>query len=132
LAGKSKIVLKYRIEGDPNVSFFPACCPTFESIGPTLYFQQSGDDWNTDGKRWWATFEIRHPIQLGEFEISVPLDGRWTSVEKMTAESNPNQFATAKQQADRVGFTFGGGDGYGHGVYANGSARFVLTSFKIE
>jgi hypothetical protein len=34
--------------------------------------------------------------------------------------------------ADRIGFTFGGGDGYGHGTYATGSARFVVTSFAVE
>jgi len=31
-----------------------------------------------------------------------------------------------------VGFTLGGGTGYGHGVYANGNARMIVTSFKVE
>jgi hypothetical protein len=132
LAGKSRIVMRYRIEADPTVQIFPMCCPQLDSIGPTLYFQQRGDDWNTDGKRWWATFDTRHPIQGGEYELNIPLDGAWTSVFTMTAQSNPQQFANAKQNADRVGFTLGGGDGYGHGVYANGVARIVVTSFRIE
>jgi hypothetical protein len=132
LSGKTHIVMHYRIEGDPSVRIFPVCCAQLDSIGPTLYFQQKGDDWETDGKRWWATFNSPHPIQPGEYEMDVPLDGAWTSVTTMTASSNPSQFMNAKQNADRVGFTFGGGDGYGHGVYANGPVRFVLTSFRIE
>lgn len=132
LAGKSHIVIKYRVEGDAAVQIFPYCCAQLSSMGPTLYFQQAGDDWNTDGKRWWATFNSPFPIQVGTYTLDIPLDGKWTSVNTMTAEKNPSQFATAKQNADRVGFTFGGGDGYGHGVYTNGPARFVLESFVIE
>jgi hypothetical protein len=132
LAGKTHIVIHYRIEADPNVQLFPVCCAQLASIGPTLYFQQKGDDWSTDGLRWWATFNSPTPIKAGDYTIDVPLDGAWTSVETMTAANSPTQFSTAKQNADRVGFTFGGGDGYGHGVYANGTARFVLESFTIE
>jgi hypothetical protein len=132
LAGKTHIVMHYRVEVDPTVQLFPVCCAQLPSMGPTVYFQEKGDDWNTDGERWWATFNSPFPIQPGEYDMDIPLDGAWTSVLTMTAASNPQQFATAKLNADRVGFTFGGGDGYGHGVYANGTARFVLTSFKIE
>lgn len=64
--------------------------------------------------------------------MDIPLDGAWTSVSTMTAALNPQQFATAKINAERVGVTFGGGTGYGHGVYADGPARFVVTSFRIE
>jgi len=132
LANKAHILMRYRIEMDPGVVIHPLCCAQLPSIGPTLYFQQQGDDWQTDGKRWWATFARVTPIEAGEFEVDIPLNGAWTSVQTMTAASNPQQFANAKANADRIGFTFGGGDGYGHGVYATGRARFVLTSFKVE
>jgi hypothetical protein len=132
LSGKTHIVIKYRVEADETVQFFPVCCPQLPSQGPTLYFQQRGDDWETDGKRWWATFSTPTPIKAGEFQLDVPLNGPWTSVMTMTAASNPSQFQNAKANAERVGFTFGGGDGYGHGVYVNGPARFVVTSFTIE
>jgi hypothetical protein len=132
LAGKTHIIMHYRVEMSPGVQLFPACCPQFETIGPTVYFQENGDDWNTDGMRWWATFNSPAPIEAGEFTMDVPLDAAWTSVTTMTAASNPAQFLKAKENADRVGFTFGGGTGYGHGVYANGSARFVLESFVIQ
>ena len=132
LAGKSHIVMRYRVEADPTVQFVPPCCSQSPSIGPTMYFQQQGDDWVTDGQRWWATFNSPSPIKPGEYEMDIPLDGPWTSVIRMTASTNPQQFEYAKLNAGRIGFTFGGGDGYGHGVYATGSARFVVTMFKVE
>lgn len=131
LAGKTRIVMHYRIEADPGVQIVPVCCATSPAIGPTLYFQQQGDDWNTDGERWWATFDTKFPIEAGTYELDVPLDGAWTSVMTMTAKSDPQQFTTAKNNAARIGFTLGGGDGYGHGVYATGPARLVVTEFKI-
>jgi hypothetical protein len=131
LAGKTRIVMHYRIESDPGVQIVPVCCSNLPSIGPTLYFQQQGDDWNTDGKRWWATFDTKIPIESGDYQLDVPLDGLWTSVLTMNAQSNPQQFTTAKNNAGRIGFTLGGGDGYGHGVYATGRARLVVTSFQV-
>lgn len=132
LAGKSHIIMSYRIEADPAVQIFAASVPGATSIGPTLYFQQVGDDWNTDGMRWWATFNIRYPITSGAYQVDIPFDANWTSVFTMTAQANLTQFQSAKLDAERIGFTFGGGTGYGHGVYADGPARFVVTSFKIE
>jgi len=132
LAGKTHIVMHYRIEADPSVHFYPVCCPQLGTVGPVVYFQKRGDDWNTDGNRWWATFDAPYPIKPGDYTLDVPLNGAWTSVYTMSASSNPSAFASAKTNADRVGFTFGGGDGYGHGVYADQAARFVLLSFTIE
>lgn len=132
LAGKSKITIRYRIEASADVKLIPKCCSQLPSIGPTLYFQRRGDDWNKDGWRWWSTFATKMPIEPGEFEISVSLNDNWTSVEKMTAKNNPVEFKAAIDNAARVGFTFGGGDGYGHGVYATGPAKFVLEDFIIE
>jgi len=132
LAGKTHIVIRYRIDAAPDVHFYPTCCAQLPPIGPTIYFQRAADDWQADGGRWWATFARVTPIQPGEFEVDVPLNGSWTSVSSMTAELNTSEFSNAKQTADRVGFTFGGGDGYGHGVYADGTARFTLLSFKVE
>jgi hypothetical protein len=132
LAGKTHIVMKYRIEADPSVQFLPTCCPALLGQGPTMYLQEKGDNWNTDGMRWWATFNSPWPIQPGDHELDIPLDGAWTSVFTMTAASDPQQFTSAKLNADRIGFTFGGGDGYGHGTYVTGSARFVVTSFAVE
>lgn len=132
LAGKTKITIHYRVEMADGVKIVPSTEPDGPSMGPVLYFQRKGDNWNSDGWRWWATFNVPHPIVAGEFELSVPLDGAWTSVETETAANSPGDFYQAKEYADRVGFTLGGGTGYGHGVYATGQARIVVTDFRIE
>ena len=136
LTGKTRLVLRYRLEMADGVQIVPTKerPGTFPSI-LTMYFQRRGDNWSGSGKfeayRWWATFASTIPLQAGEHELSVPLDGNWTAVQTSSATSNPQAFQDALRDADRVGFTFGGGDGYGHGVYATGSARFVVTSFQV-
>ena len=133
LSGKSRIRMRYRIEAaDPMVKFLPKCCPELLGMGPTMYLQDKDDDWEKEGKRWWATFNSPWPIVPGEFEIIVPLNGKWTSVYTWSAEDRPAEFADTLLNAERIGFTFGGGDGYGHGTYATGPARMVVTSFVVE
>src|SRR5688500_17707385 len=134
LAGKSRIVLRYRIEAEPDVKFYPTKYPGMQSM-LTMYFQRRGDDWSGCGKfetyRWWATFGFHAPLTAGEHEMSVGLDENWTAVQTSSAASNPKAFRDAIREAERVGFTFGGGDGFGHGVYATGPARFVVISFQV-
>jgi hypothetical protein len=132
LSGKTKITLRYRIEMDEGVKIVPSTAPDLPSIGPVLYFQRENDNWHSDGWRWWATFLAPQPIKAGEFELSVPLDGAWTSVESKTAANSPGDFYDSKRYADRIGFTLGGGTGYGHGVYATGPARIVVTYFRVD
>jgi hypothetical protein len=93
----------------------------------SLYFQQAGDDWATDGKRWWATFATVTLDHAGDYTMVAPLDGPWTSVERKTALLNPQDFADAKARAARVGFTLGNCTGYGHG--ATGLAKLTITAF---
>ena len=134
LTGKSRIVLRYRIEAEPGVQFYPTKYPGWQSI-LTIYFQRRGDDWTGRGKfeayRWWATFRSHAPLTPGEHELSVSLDENWTAVGTSSAANNPKGFRDAIREAERVGFTFGGGDGYGHGVYATGPSKFVVTGFQV-
>jgi hypothetical protein len=136
LTGKTRIVLRYRLEMAEGVQIVPAKEQpgTFPSI-LTLYFQRRNDNWSGTGTfeayRWWATSASVMPLTAGEHEISVPLDAGWTAVGSSSASTNPKGFRDAVRDAERVGFTFGGGDGYGHGVYATGRARFVVTSFQV-
>ena len=132
LSGKTQIVIRYRVETADGVRIVPSTDPNLPSIGPTLYFQRAGDDWSTDGYRWWATFNAPMPIIAGEFEVRAPLNGAWTSVKTKTATTSPSEFEAAKAKASRVGFTLGGGTGYGHGVYATGQARIVVIDFRVE
>lgn len=135
LAGKRRIVMRYRVEMAPGVRIAPSTEPAGPSI-ITLYFQRSGDSWTARGPyetyRWYATFASKMPIEAGDHEIVAPLDAGWTAVMTSTARNNPAAFRDALAYADQVGFVLGGGDGYGHGVFATGPARLIVTGFRVE
>lgn len=135
LAGKRRIIMRYRIEADRGVRILPSTIPTLPSI-LTLYFQRAGDNWSGRGRfetfRWYATFASHSPVVAGEHVMVAPLDGAWTAVGTSTARGNPAAFRAAAAAADQVGFVLGGGDGYGHGVHATGRARLVVTEFRVE
>lgn len=61
-----------------------------------------------------------------------PLNSNWTAIETSSARTQPAAFRDALLNADQVGFVMGGGDGYGHGAYATGRARLVVTQFSVE
>lgn len=135
LAGKTRIVMRYRIEAAPGVRIVPTTAPALPSI-ITLYFQRGGDNWTGrrqfETYRWYATFASQSPMVPGEHVIVAPLGGVWTAVETSSARTNPAAFRAAVAAADEVGFVLGGGDGYGHGVHATGRARLIVTDFRIE
>ena len=135
LAGKRRIVMRYRVEMAPGVRLAPRTSPASPSI-ITLYFQRGGDNWSARGRyetyRWYATFASKMPIEAGTHEIVAPLNAGWTAVQTSTARTNPEAFRDALANADQVGFVLGGGDGFGHGVFATGPARLIVTSFRVE
>jgi hypothetical protein len=135
LAGKSRIVMRYRIEAAPGVRILPVTAPALPSV-ITLYFQRGGDNWSGrgwfEGFRWYATFASKSPISPGVHQIVAPLNANWTAVRSSSARNNPAAFRDAVANADQVGFVLGGGDGYGHGVFATGPARIVVTDFRVE
>jgi hypothetical protein len=135
LLGKRRIVMRYRVEADPGVRLLAASDGRSPAM-ITLYFQRSGDRWSGRGRfeayRWYATFATRTPVLPGSYEMVAPLDARWTAVETSSAFSNPAAFRAALAEADQVGFVLGGGDGYGHGAFATGRARLVVTHFRVE
>lgn len=134
LKGKKSIRMRYRIEADPSTNFYPKCCPGKLST-IVLYFQRRGDNWTSEGWRWWSTFTYHRPLKPGDYVLEAPLKAtttsNWTSVTGSKALNNP-AYNRAIDNADRVGFTFGGGDGWGHGVYATGPAKFVLKEFVVQ
>lgn len=135
LAGKSRIVMRYRVEAAPGASIVPRTGPNQPSV-ITLYFQRRGDNWSGEGPfegfRWYATFASQSPISPGEHVMVAPLDGNWTAVQSSSARTNSFAFRQALADADQVGFVLGGGDGYGHGVFATGPARLIVTDFRVE
>ena len=135
LAGKRRIVMRYRVEADPGVRLLAASDGRSPSM-ISLYFQRRGDNWSGRGRfetyRWYATFATRTPVTPGGHLMVAPLDGPWTAVEGTAARSNPAGFRAALADADQVGFVLGGGDGYGHGIFATGPARLIVTDFRVE
>jgi hypothetical protein len=135
LAGKSRIVMRYRIEAAPGARILPVTDPNLPSM-ITLYFQRSGDNWSGRGPyeayRWYATFATHMPVTPGEHVLVAPLGGNWTAVRTSSARTNPAAFRDALANASEVGFVLGGGDGVGHGVFATGPARLVVTDFRVE
>lgn len=135
LAGKRRIVMRYRIVAAPGVRIEPRTAPGAPSM-ITLYFQQAGDNWTARGPfetyRWYATFATRSPITPGEHVMVAPLNANWTAVQTSSARTNPAGFREAIVNADQVGFVLGGGDGFGHGVFATGPARLIVTDFRVE
>ena len=134
LAGKSRIVMRYRVDAAPGVRIAPPSSPQGDGL-ITLYFQRAGDNWSGrrqfEAFRWYGTFATQ-TIRPGEHVMVAPLSGNWTAVETSSARSNPRAFADALANAGEVGFVLGGGDGYGHGVFATGPARIVVTDFRVE
>lgn len=135
LAGRSRIVLRYRLEVEPGARLLAASDGKSGSM-ITLYFQRSGDNWSGRGRfetyRWYATFATQAPIEPGSHEMVASLGGAWTAVEGTSARANPAAFRAALANTDQVGFVLGGGDGYGHGVFATGRARLIVTDFRVE
>ena len=71
--------------------------------------------------------------RTGELVMTAKLnDLRWGAVMGGTAATNPSEFAAALANASRIGFVLGGGDGLGHGVYATGPLRLVVTGFEVR
>ena len=135
LAGKRRIVMRYRIDTAPGVRIAPPSAPESEGI-ITLYFQRAGDNWSGrrqfETYRWYATFASHRGLSRGDHVLIAPLSGDWTAIETSSARTNPRAFAEAIAEAERVGFVLGGGDGYGHGVFATGPARLIVTEFRVE
>jgi len=127
--------MRYRIETAPGVRIEAATAPGTPGM-ITLYFQRGGDNWSGrrqfETYRWYATFATQSPIRAGDHVMVAPLNGPWTAVESSNARTNPAAFREALAGADQVGFVLGGGDGYGHGVYATGRARLIVTEFRVE
>lgn len=135
IIGKSKIVVRYRVEAARGVRFIARDTPA-QPATVSLYFQRRGDNWTGRRQheffRWFAPPATVRQIKPGEHEITVSLrDGMWGSVLGKPASANRAAFDSALAQTDRIGLVFGSASRRGHGVYATGPARFTLISFRI-
>ena len=103
--------------------------------------QESGDDLSgTNGKqyfRWWSN-KVAYQLAAGPANLHASLTdlGQWTSVfgEKANASAAAAAgFRQALGNLGNVGFSFGGGCYYGHGVRViGGGAKFVVDNYMIK
>jgi hypothetical protein len=103
--------------------------------------QQKGDDLSgRNGKqyfRWWSN-SVAYQLAPGQAQLSASLIdlSQWTSVlgEKAnTSAAATAGFKNAIANLGNVGFSFGGGCFYGHGVrVSGGGARFAVTSYTVK
>ena len=135
LAGKKKITLRCRLQMADGVKLCPVHSPDSPAL-LTLYFQRNGDDWSAQGAmeayRWYASFVTVFLGAVGEYVLEASFVQNWTAILKSSVASNPDGFTGAMADAGRIGFVLGGGDGLGHGVFATGPARLVVTDFRVE
>ena len=135
LTGKRRIVMRYRVEMARGARIVAASDGRSGSM-ITLYFQRRGDNWSARGRfetyRWYATFATQSPLTPGSHVMVAPLDALWTAVETSNAQNSPAAFRAALADSDQVGFVLGGGDGFGHGIFATGPARLIVTDFRVE
>jgi hypothetical protein len=122
----------YNLQAD-NTCIYPAHV--------RFLLQEQGDDLSgTNGKqyfRWWST-SIAYQLAPGEADLSASLSdfSQWVSVfgEKANASAAATAgFEQAMANLGNVGFAFGGGCFYGHGVrVSGGSARFAVTKYAVK
>jgi hypothetical protein len=106
-----------------------------------LLLQEKGDDLSgTNGKqyfRWWSN-SAAYQLAAGPAKLRASLTNfdQWTSVfgEKANASAAAAAgFQQALANLGNVGFSFGGGCFYGHGVRVSaGGARFAVTSYAVK
>ena len=100
-----------------------------------LFLQRVNDrlTGNEPYKRWWSVALV-NLVSPGEYTLSVKIEPRaWLSVWGATGDTVPAEFAECMANLANVGFTFGGGNHAGHGVYvANRSVRFVLKQYSVR
>jgi hypothetical protein len=129
-----RIIMDFRVEASDGVTIHPRNYPT--TIGTlTLYFQRFADDWSGDGKyetyRWYASSASLALVPGETHRLTLSATDWWSAVRSSTVATAPDEYHAARANTDRVGFVLGGGDGIGHGVYATGPARIVVTRFEV-
>jgi hypothetical protein len=125
-------VFVYNLQPD-NICVYPAQV--------RFLLQENGDDLSgANGKqyfRWWSN-SVTYQLASGAANLRASLTdlSQWTSVfgEKANASVAATVgFKQAIANLENVGFSFGGGCFYGHGVrVSGGGARFSLISFKVK
>ena len=136
LKGKTALRFQFRIEGDPGVELVGEESPD----RPTMisgFIQRKGDNWSAKGEfeayRWWCRTHRVDAPQVGQsYDLVVPFDGEWGAVQTSRTDAGQRAaFEAALANVDRVGITWADNTGLGHGAFATGKARFIMTGFEV-
>jgi hypothetical protein len=99
--------------------------------------QRKGDDLTAKSEfhRWFSSSGVK--LEEGSADLTVPLaPDLWVSVFGKRGNHDDvagSGFRQALQSLGNVGFVFGGGCFYGHGVnVTGGSARFLVTKYHVK
>lgn len=129
-----RITLRYRIDAAPGTRFVPQEFPD-RTATLSLFIQRSGDGWTRryPTHRWYSPADRVMPLRPGIHTVSIDFEESWIPVlGGQTDQSRVEAFRAARENASRVGFTFGSDGGRGHGVFATRPARFTILDFEIE
>jgi hypothetical protein len=105
-----------------------------------LFFQRRGDNLSGTHKfasyRWWNN-PVSYVLAPGSTTLVGDLTdlSQWTNVDGEPASAHAAEFEAAMSNEANVGFTFGGGCFFGHGVYVTpgtGQAIFHATQFVVQ
>lgn len=106
-------------------------CPSPSKV--RAYFQSGGPG---EFDRWWAN-PISYQLAAGMVTLTVPLTpDQWSSLYGRLGNFSPEAtagFIHAQQNPQLIGFTFGGGCFFGHGVdVLGGTAQFQLLNYEAK
>jgi hypothetical protein len=128
IATTGKPVFHYKLQPD-NTCDYPAHA--------RFLLQRKDDDLSVRSEfyRWFSSSGFR--LDAGSADLTVPLrPAEWVSVFGKHGdddESTRTAFYQALHELENVGFVFGGGCFYGHGVNViGGSARFLVTGYAVK
>jgi len=136
LAGKSQLVVHYRVRSAAGVRFVPQEQPNLPGT-VSLFLQRRGDNWSGRGRhefyRWYAPPHTVRELAPGVHRMTVDLrDAGWVSVQGRPIGTAPAEFTAALRDVGQLGLVFGSSSARAHGVFATGPARFELIDFRIE
>lgn len=135
LSGVREITVRYRIDAARGTRFVSAETPD-QTATVSLYFQRRGDNWSGGGRyasyRWYVPAHAVIPLVPGERTVTVRLDETWTNVFGIPNTQDPRGFEGARENAGRLGISFGTASARSHGVYATGPARFTVLSVEMR
>lgn len=134
----STITMTFRIDGNGmfDSNWSGANGPSqgcFNPASVTVIVQKVGDDLTGEDGRWWAGTQVL-TNNNGVVAVVIPVDpDHWVNAMGKIGNTRVEGFEATMKNLGHVGFTFGGGCNYGHGVRLSlGASTFTLISYEVK